>query len=111
MNNCPKCGREMSMYYNPWCQVCDKPQRVVKYVLNLIKCLEHIEATNHRPGYYARMWELMHESFAGNDIYITWIYDSDEEHDLTDEQREDIQMFNETYEIGEGENILLEVSW
>lgn len=112
MDNCPKCKQPMEMYYEPWCPRCDKPQRKTVQMLNLIQCLEHIEATNHRPGYKRRVWSLMVE-YVNNDTIIPWIYLGEylDEYDLTPMLREDIDLFNDTFDIKPNDEIYMEISW
>lgn len=114
MNNtrgdCKKCGRPLEMYYKPWCPVCDKPEKENLTCLNLIQCLNHIEATNHRPEYKDRMWKLLFDDIH-NDSYMRWVYNMDEEWDFDEQTLEDITLFNETFDIKPDDNIVLEVSW
>ena len=119
MEKCSKCNREKEMYYVPWCPYCDKPRRRSLPMLNLLKCLRHIEViTNdldtYEPlslnGYKSRVWAKFNDLdyIRGNDTFFRWVphlSGSEEEADP------DFQLLADTFKIDPKEGVLFEVSW
>ena len=108
MDNCEKCGGKLSMYCEPWCPKCDKP--VIKLVptLNLIKCLEYLEANGHK-GIKNRVWDYcMDCDYIKNDTTFT-LYFGDEL-DPDEQDTMDLLLIKDTWGIKD-ECIDMVVSW
>lgn len=131
---CDKCNQPLEMYYKPWCPHCEKPQRQSRETLDLIPALEHIEAITGDKGhpmpgypqssmlingYKDRMWDWMiwREVVRSNDSYtafirpddtdvIAWQYDFQ-----NDQQRQDVKLFCDTFDIDDTNGVLLDISW
>lgn len=53
---CSKCQQPLEMYYSPWCPRCDIPQRKTVDVLNLIQCLDHLQAIGRITEEHREEW-------------------------------------------------------
>lgn len=123
VGTCDRCGGDLEMYYTPWCPLCDKPEPVIKPVLNYIKCVRHVvrkhnlddDPTN---GHERRLWLWVIDSpgFA-NDIYISIDFDTAYHESLWDEDDNGDMMVKETMGLLikefdlENQDVLWEISW
>jgi len=111
MEACEKCGKEMKMYYKPFCPTCDKPVPKIQKIYNLFRCFYYMEAHGH-PNFKDSVWSFLCDMYnIHNDITITIQCPSEGDEDLEDypEYKLITLMFQE---IGiKGDSALFEVSW
>ena len=99
---CSKCNQPKKMYYKLWCPRCDKPKVEDMKILNLLKCLHHIEAIGN-PGYKERVWNYLSDSIQGNESIVA-LYN-----EQTDDNK-DIKLLFDIFDIKD-ESMLFFVSW
>lgn len=110
------------MYYKPWCPRCEKPQRKSIETLNLIQALDHIETITNDVGtkekyhldcYSRRIWEwlIKIEAIPSNDSYKMFFRPEDEDSEYSEQLRNDIKLFCDTFNIDSKNGILLDISW
>lgn len=86
--------------------------------LDLIPCLDHIEARYDLHGYKDRMWDffLKRDYVERNDTFEYWPFNDADINDpdiwgLTPQEVKDIEIFNEVFAIGPNDTVYMNISW
>jgi hypothetical protein len=110
MSNCPKCNKPKEMYYTEWCPRCEPPKVETHNTINLIKCLNHLEAIGHE-GIKDLIWESAID-YIHNDSYTTICFPEPNDGYYDKKTLEAFGVLRKFLEdSGCDENILFEVSW
>lgn len=111
MEKCEKCGKPLEMYYNPWCPRCDKPQIRLVPTLNMIQCLEHLEAVWYgRSGIKQRVMDHFMDYYRNDTTFIMAFPMDEDREDMDPQIVKDLDLIKAVWQIEE-DFIAMEVSW
>jgi hypothetical protein len=113
---CPKCGRQLQVYYGEYCARCDKPEFEEIRTLNLLRALYHIVALDgddpdDKGNFKNRFWDYLCQHPFSNDSYmIYWFGSVEEPNGYSPQQVADEKRFMEVFGLTEP-SCIFEVSW